>query len=155
VRLLISLPSSGVLAVQMPDNTNEPALALMREATEHGPYAGLPTLEHATRGDLPTPGGYYDLLRPLARHLDVWHIVYNHVMAGPEAIGEWFKGLALRPFLDALDEMARRAFLSDCTAGSPRPIQPDTMARSCFDSVRESTSGPRRRSTSILGPKQR
>jgi trans-aconitate 2-methyltransferase len=55
-------------------------------------------------------------LRPLARHLDVWHIVYNHVMAGPEAIVEWFKGSALRPFLDALDERARGAFLSDYTA---------------------------------------
>ena len=115
-RLLNALPSSGVLAVQMPDNTNEPALALMREVTERGPYAGHPALEHATRGDLPTPGDYYDLLRPLARHLDVWHIVYNHVMAGPETIVEWFKGSALRPFLDALDDRARGAFLTDYTA---------------------------------------
>ena len=115
-RLLNALPSSGVLAVQMPDNTNEPALALMREVTERGPYAGHPALENATRGDLPTPGDYYDLLRPLARHLDVWHIVYNHVMAGPEAIVEWFKGSALRPFLDALDDTARAAFLTDYTA---------------------------------------
>ena len=116
VRLLNALPSSGVLAVQMPDNTNEPALALMRQVTARGSYAGHPALEHATRGDLPTPGDYYDLLRPLARHLDVWHIVYNHVMAGPEAIVEWFKGSALRPFLDALDERARGAFLTDYTA---------------------------------------
>ncbi len=49
-------------------------------------------------------------------HLDVWHIVYNHVMAGPEAIVEWFKGSALRPFLDALDGTAREAFLADYTA---------------------------------------
>jgi len=115
-RFLKALPSGGVLAVQMPDNTNEPALALMREVGAHGPYAGHPALEHATRGDLPTPGEYYDLLRPLARHLDVWHIVYNHVMAGPEAIVEWFKGSALRPFLDALDTKAREEFLADYTA---------------------------------------
>jgi trans-aconitate 2-methyltransferase len=116
VRLLKALPSCGVLAIQMPDNTNEPALALMREVAERGPYAGHPALEDATRGDLPKPGAYYDLLRPLARHLDVWHIVYNHVMAGPEAIVEWFKGSALRPFLDALDDNARKAFLADYTA---------------------------------------
>ena len=30
-RLLAALPAGGVLAVQMPDNTEEPALALMRE----------------------------------------------------------------------------------------------------------------------------
>jgi trans-aconitate 2-methyltransferase len=115
-RLLTSLPEGGVLAVQMPDNTNEPALALMREVAERGRYAGHPALEHAARGDLPTPGGYYDLLRQFASHVDVWHVVYNHVMAGPQAIVEWFKGSALRPFLDALDGDARQAFLADYTA---------------------------------------
>lgn len=115
-RLLKALPTGGVLAVQMPDNTSEPALALMREVAERGPYAGHPGLEHATRGALPTPGDYYNLLRPLASHLDVWHIVYNHVMAGPQAIVEWFKGSALRPFLDALDPTAREVFLADYTA---------------------------------------
>jgi trans-aconitate 2-methyltransferase len=37
-------------------------------------------------------------------------------MAGPEAIVEWFKGSALRPFLDALDDKARGTFLTDYTA---------------------------------------
>jgi trans-aconitate 2-methyltransferase len=46
---------------------------------ERGPYPGHLGLEHATRGALPTPGDYYNLLRPLASHLDIWHIVYNHV----------------------------------------------------------------------------
>jgi trans-aconitate 2-methyltransferase len=114
-RLLKALPPSGVLAVQMPDNTSEPALALMRDVAERGPYASHPGLEHATRGALASPGDYYNLLRPLASHLDVWHIVYNHVMAGPQAIVEWFKGSALRPFLDALDLPAREAFLTDYT----------------------------------------
>ena len=123
-RLLKALPPSSVLAVQMPDNTNEPALALMREAAERGPYAGHPALEHATRGDLPTPGDYYDLLRPLASYLDVWHIVYNHVMAGPEAIVEWFKGSALRPFVDALDDIARETFLTDYTARIAKAYPP-------------------------------
>jgi len=115
-RLLEALPAGGVLAVQMPDNTNEPVLALMRDVAERGPYAGHPGLEHATRSALPKPGGYYDLLRPLASHLDVWHIVYNHVMAEPQAIVEWFKGSALRPFLDALDGAAREVFLTDYTS---------------------------------------
>src|SRR5262249_28510203 len=115
-RLLKALPEGGVLAVQMPDNTHEPALALMREVAERGPSAGQPALEDAARGDLPTLGGFYDLLRPLASHLDVWPIVYNHVMAGPEGIVEWFKGSALRPFIDAVDGSAREAFLAHYTA---------------------------------------
>ncbi len=127
-RLLKALPQGGVLAVQMPDNTSEPALALMRDVAERGPYAGHPGLEHATRGALPTPGDYYNLLRPLASHLDVWHIVYNHVMAGPQAIVEWFKGSALRPFLDALDAAVARGF-------------PDRLHRA----HRQRLSGPLRR----------
>ena len=115
-RLVRALPAGGVLAVQMPDNTGEPALALMREVADTGPFAGRSALDHAARADLPTPGAYYDLLKPECAHLDIWHTVYNHLLAGPEAIVEWFKGSALRPFLTALDADARASFLAVYTA---------------------------------------
>lgn len=111
-RLVSALPEGGVLAVQMPDNTQEPALRLMREVAASGPWAGNRALDAAARDDLPTPGGYYDLLKPVCRHLDVWHIHYNHVMAGPQAIVEWFKGSSLRPFTSALDPAMREAYLA-------------------------------------------
>lgn len=115
-RLLSALPDGGVLAVQMPDNTGEPALTLMRKVAMEGSWSANPALSDAGRTDLPTPGGYYDLLKPACRHLDVWHIHYNHVMAGHEAIVEWFKGSALRPYLNALDAEAGRKFLAAFTA---------------------------------------
>jgi trans-aconitate 2-methyltransferase len=37
-------------------------------------------------------------------------------MAGPEAIVEWFRGSALRPFLSPLDDDMRGGFLADYTA---------------------------------------
>jgi trans-aconitate 2-methyltransferase len=37
-------------------------------------------------------------------------------MAGPEAITEWFKGSALRPFVDALTGETREDFLAAYTA---------------------------------------
>jgi trans-aconitate 2-methyltransferase len=119
-RLLEALPQGGVLAVQMPDNTDVPALALMRETAAAGPWAGAIDVTKAARNDLPTPEGYYDLLKPACRHHDVWHIVYNHVMAGPAAIVEWFKaaivewfkGSALRPFLAGLDQRLSEQFLA-------------------------------------------
>src|SRR5438034_40744 len=43
-RLLRALPESGVLAVQMPDNTAEPALRLMSQVANKGPFAGHPGL---------------------------------------------------------------------------------------------------------------
>jgi trans-aconitate 2-methyltransferase len=115
-RLASGLPESGVLAVQMPDNTGEPALALMRKVAAEGSWSGNRALTDAGRSDLPTPGGYYDLLKPVCRHVDVWHINYNHVLADAEAIVEWFKGSALRPYLNALDEQAQKKFLAAYTA---------------------------------------
>jgi trans-aconitate 2-methyltransferase len=119
-RLLQTLPPGGVLAVQMPDNTAEPALALMSEVAAKGPWAGTLALAAAARDDLPTPGDYYDFLKPLAAHLDVWHTIYNHVMAGPEGIVEWFKGSGLRPFLSALADEQRAAFVAEYTAAIAR-----------------------------------
>jgi trans-aconitate 2-methyltransferase len=116
-RLLEALPAGGALAVQMPDNTNEAALALMREVAGKGPWAKTLALAAAARDDLPTVADYYDLLRPACTHLDIWHTVYNHVMAGPQGIVEWFKGSALRPFLSPLDEEMRAGFVADYAAG--------------------------------------
>jgi trans-aconitate 2-methyltransferase len=115
-RLVEALPQGGVLAVQMPDNTKEPALALMREVAGNGPWAANAAVTEAAREDLPPPEFYYDLLKPLCAHVDIWHTIYNHVMAGPAGIVEWFKGSALRPFISALDAGMRDDFLAAYTA---------------------------------------
>lgn len=115
-RLLAALPDGGVLAVQMPDNTDEPALALMREVAEEGPWAAQLARTAAARDDLPSPAAYYDLLKPVSAHLEIWHTVYNHVMAGPDAIVEWFKGSGLRPFLSPLEDDMRRDFVAAYSA---------------------------------------
>ena len=112
-RLVEGLRPGGVLAVQMPDNTREPALAVMEEVAAKGPWAAAnAALGDAARADLPPPETYYDLLKPLCARVEIWHTIYNHVMAGPEAIVEWFKGSGLRPFLAALDPSMREDFLA-------------------------------------------
>ncbi len=123
-RLLEALPPGGVLAVQMPDNTAEPALTLMREVAMRGPWSGTLELAAAARDDLPTPSAYYDLLGPIASHLDIWHTVYNHVMTGPPAIVEWFQGSGLRPFLSPLEDDMRGGFLADYAAAIARAYPP-------------------------------
>ena len=57
---------------------------------------------------LPAPEVYYDLLKPVCARIDIWHTIYNHVMAAPRAIVEWFKGSALQPYLSPLDDAALR-----------------------------------------------
>ena len=80
------------------------------QAAGRGPATQLLRRRHAE--DLPPVELYYDLLKPLCAHVDLWHTVYNHVMAGPQGIVEWFKGSGLRPFLSALDDGMREAFLA-------------------------------------------
>jgi trans-aconitate 2-methyltransferase len=110
VRLLTSLPEGGVLAVQMPDNTKEPALMLMEKIAESGPWAAALAQAKAARNDLPSPEAYYDLLRPLCRHIDIWQTHYNHIIADHAGVVEWFKGSGLRPFLAPLDATMRMTF---------------------------------------------
>jgi len=114
-RLLEGMAQGGVLAIQMPDNTREPALKFQREVGEEGPWRDHPEIKTAARDDLPSPEAFYDLLKPVASHIDIWHSVYNHVMASPEAITEWFKGSSLQPFLSPLSAADREKFLAAYT----------------------------------------
>jgi trans-aconitate 2-methyltransferase len=78
----------------------------------NGPWADNPGIKAAPRGDLPSPEEYYNLLGPVCSRIDIWHSIYNHVMATPQAIVEWFKGSALQPYLSALDAQSREQFLA-------------------------------------------
>ncbi len=60
-----------------------------------------------------SPGCYYDALRPLASHIDLWETEYHHLLASTDAIVEWISGTRLRPYLEALaDDAERGEFLT-------------------------------------------
>ena len=115
-RLLGALSPGGVLAVQMPDNLDEPAHVLMREVAQLEPWRKTLAETARVRDSLPKPGGYYDTLRPLCSRLEIWHTIYNHVLDDATAIVEWVKGTGLRPFVDPLDPPERKAYLAEYTA---------------------------------------
>ena len=111
-RLVGKLSRGGCLAVQMPDNLDEPAHRLMRELAKAGPWAGKLADAAGKRAARATPGWYYALLRSHCSRLDVWVTTYHHPLAGgAAAVVEWFKGSGLRPFLAPLDEAERTLFL--------------------------------------------
>jgi trans-aconitate 2-methyltransferase len=114
-RLIEALPHGGVLAVQMPDNTREPSHLLMQEVANKGSWGNHPAVAEAMRPDLPSPEFYYDLLKPACSRLDIWHVVYNHVLDGPAAIVEWFKSTALRPFISGMTSPASAEYLAAYT----------------------------------------
>ncbi len=107
--LLGHVRPGGVLAVQMPCSFNEPSHRAMRELP--GPWRGRLDAARAASPVQP-PAFYYDLLAPLARRIDLWRTTYEHVLADAQAIVEWVKGTGLRPFLDALPEHERPAYLA-------------------------------------------
>jgi trans-aconitate 2-methyltransferase len=111
-RLVRLLSPGGALAVQMPDNLQEPSHVLMREVASQGPWRDKLATAGDSRVRIGSPGAYYDLLKPLARRVDIWHTVYQHALSGPQAIVEWVKGTGLRPFLAPLDADERREFLA-------------------------------------------
>ncbi len=109
-RLVAQLAEGGSLAVQTPDNLEEPAHRLAREGAASGPWAHkIAGVRHPPRHDA---AFYYQLLQPHCSAVDVWRTTYFHPLAGgPAAVVEWFKGSALRPFMAPLDETEKAAFL--------------------------------------------
>ncbi len=131
-RLLAGLKSGGVLAVQMPDNTNEPSHVWMREVANEPQWKNVIPRAAFERADLPSPGDYYDALKPLCAQLEIWHTHYQHALAGPEAIAEWFKGTALAALCrSACARNSGRLFCRPISRGSRRPIRRDMTARCC------------------------
>lgn len=111
-RLLGRLAPGGSLAVQMPDNLDEPAHRLMREVAAEGPWAGKLAAASGARTGMGAADWYYGVLRPGCSRVDVWRTTYFHTLpGGADAVVEWFKGSGLRPFLAPLDDAERTEFL--------------------------------------------
>jgi trans-aconitate 2-methyltransferase len=101
-----------VLAVQMPDNFEEPSHALMREAAKAGPWGQKLAGAEGDRQVIPPAAAYYDRLAPKAARVDIWRTVYNHPLADAAAIVAWFRSTGLRPYLNRLHPPEQAAFLA-------------------------------------------
>jgi trans-aconitate 2-methyltransferase len=110
--LAAKLAKNGTLAIQMPDNLEEPAHRLMREIAATAPWSTKLASATAARAQLPPAQTYYDLLRPYCGRVEIWRTTYHHTLAGPAALIDWFKGTGLRPFLAPLDEPEQKTFLA-------------------------------------------
>ncbi|HEV2442632.1 MAG TPA: trans-aconitate 2-methyltransferase [Steroidobacteraceae bacterium] len=113
-RVLAALREKATLAVQMPDNLDEPSHRLMREVALAGPWGGH--LDGAARDPLPSARAYYEAFRPFAARIDIWRTTYCHVLRGAEAIVDFVRSTGLRPFLDPLSEPERTEFMATYTA---------------------------------------
>ncbi|MEH3145050.1 MAG: trans-aconitate 2-methyltransferase [Methylobacterium frigidaeris] len=124
-RLAGFLAPGGCLAVQMPDNLDEPSHRLMREVAAEGPWRDR--LAGVARGRL---GSFADYDRWLTRagcRVDLWRTTYVHPLPGHGAIVEWVRGTGLRPYLAPLDPAMRAGFRARYEAALSRayPAQED------------------------------
>ncbi|CND82184.1 trans-aconitate 2-methyltransferase [Yersinia intermedia] len=114
--LLSKLATHGILAVQMPDNQDEPSHRAMREVAENAPWQQTLLEAGAIRAKVLSANQYYDLLAPNAERVDIWRTTYYHPMPSAQAIVDWLRATGLRPFLEPLSEAMRLDFLQDYLA---------------------------------------
>ncbi|WPN45969.1 MULTISPECIES: trans-aconitate 2-methyltransferase [unclassified Pseudomonas] len=110
--LVSKLAPGGSLAIQMPDNLQQPSHRLMREVAADGPWASKLAKVAGQRTEMADAGIYYSMLKACCARVDVWRTTYHHPLAdGAAGVVEWFKGSGLRPFLEPLDEAQRVQYL--------------------------------------------
>ena len=123
--LFHGLSTGGLIAVQAPDNYDEPSHALMRVTAELADRPWTPFFKDTRIGDLSdaqrpdldpmeAPAQFYNALVPHASSVNVWQTRYHHVLDDARAIVEWVKATGLQPFLNRIeDEAAKQAFLHE------------------------------------------
>lgn len=129
-RLMRQVATGGTLAVQMPRNHAAPSHTAMVAAAEAGPWKAKLAQVRGIR-TVHEPRDYYRILAPFAGQIDIWESEYLQVLApvrvGEHPVVEWTKGTALRPYLDALDDAARKGFLAAYAEriAAAYPLEPD------------------------------
>jgi trans-aconitate 2-methyltransferase len=112
-RLFGLLNPGGVLAIQMPDNREEPTHRSMRDVASLAPWSAHIGDTAAVRTKILPLEAYYDLLAPQAAEVDVWRTAYQHPMESPAKIVEWVSSTGLKPFVDPLPPTERASYLAE------------------------------------------
>jgi len=109
-RLFQLVNSNGVLAVQVPANQESPLyksiLKVSRSNKWHAFTAGRE--EAITYHDAYY---YYSQLASMTKEIALWETVYYHILNSHQDLIDWYKGTAMKPFLDSLpDDESRKEF---------------------------------------------
>jgi trans-aconitate 2-methyltransferase len=109
-RLAAALPEGGCLAVQMPDNKEEPSHRLMREISALPAFQGKSG--DGPRDPIRSVGEYDAALSPPCDWVYIWRTTYFQRVNSPDDIVKWVEGAGLRPYLDPLDAAGRASYLA-------------------------------------------
>jgi len=133
-RLIGSLSPTGVFAFQVPANFDQPSHTLLHELARSERWSDL--LGHLVRPEpVLEPAAYLAALMDAGAAADVWSTTYLHVLHGPDAVLEWVRGTALRPYLTALEAAGGSApddFLRAYSAALRAAYPQDRHGRTLF-----------------------
>jgi trans-aconitate 2-methyltransferase len=130
------LAPGGSFAFQVPANFAEPSHTLLYELARSDRWESRlgrlvrpsPVLE---------PPAYLSALLATGARVDVWETTYFHILLGADAVLDWVRGSALRPFLTALsapdvDEREEGDFLQAYAAVLRAAYPRDAEGRTIF-----------------------
>ncbi len=112
--LFATVAPSGVMAVQMPDNFRAPSHQALFDVASRVPWRER-LAPHVRRAPVAAIAAYHEWLEPLAASLDLWAAEYLQWLPkrsdGEHPIVAWTRGTALVPFVAALEDGERQAFV--------------------------------------------
>lgn len=104
--LMAKLNRNGMLAVQMPANSQEPLYKIIDESVI---ALGLNNTVSETNVTL-SADEYIGILSKITSDFEVWETKYHHILPDCNAMIEWVKGTKLRPFLNTMDDKSKKEF---------------------------------------------
>jgi trans-aconitate 2-methyltransferase len=117
-------PIGGVLAFQVPANTESPLHQAVVKVSHQNIWEGR--LEGArTALTYQNPDFYYDMLVDIFKRLVIWQTQYYHMLPDYQGLVDWYAGTGMRPYLERLaNEEERLSFqrqvLEECRPHYPR-----------------------------------
>lgn len=106
--LMALLKEGGILAVQIPMNTEEPIHRILQDVASQEEWRekiGKPRFFYTL-----SPYEYDHLLSELSQDVAMWRTTYFHRLHSHQEIMEWYRGTGMRPYLDALSEKDQGRF---------------------------------------------
>lgn len=111
-RLMSYLGQKGTLAIQMPDNLDQPSHTSMRAAAEDPRWSSRLKAADAARTEILSAEDYWSVLHDHASAIEIWRTIYYHPLQGLEGIVDWFKGTGLLPYLNLLRDDEKEDYLT-------------------------------------------
>ncbi|MBV8136970.1 MAG: methyltransferase domain-containing protein [Deltaproteobacteria bacterium] len=111
-RWLRALVPGGRMVIQMPANDRETAKAALSDLAREEPWRALLSGIDASFREVPPPARYRQMLGEIGfSEIDCYYHTFHHPMQSPAEVVEWYRATGLRPFVSALPEDRRTAFL--------------------------------------------